>query len=228
MSEFSNSMEERAEEDTCALLAFFSGVCAPDPERGITGDFAIFSREGQFAAIAFPSVNFAENPGRVRDPTETVLELADFVLPWAVGAYTAHGRKVGFAWRYAGECLLTDSPDLHIELGLPAGREAIPLYYPAFSLLAPFETDECHAVMLDVSTERFRACGYAKRLRSYSPILWVRNPGEVERPNAFDLSDRLSLAVRQGFEGMIGFQEDGSVEIHAGKQGNGAVERLTL
>ena len=27
-------MEERAEEDTCALLAFFSGVCAPDPELG--------------------------------------------------------------------------------------------------------------------------------------------------------------------------------------------------
>lgn len=225
-SDRADATAESTQPSGCELLAFFGAVLKPDPERGITGDFAVFSRRGKFAAIAFPSVRFAANPGSLRDRREQVLELGDFIGVWAVGAYTADGRKVALAWKFSGECVLTDSPDLKVELGLPEDRPAIPLYLPAFNLTAPFETEECQAVALDVSTHHFRACGFARLPHGFRALVWARKADATDRPTGMDISDALTPVVRQHFVGAIGFRADGCIEVRAGSSGSGSVDLI--
>lgn len=194
-----------AEAGECALLALLTGVLEPDPDRGISGDFGVFSQDGAFAAIALPL-----NNGRGEAP---VLQVNDFFLPWAVGSVTTGARTVGFAWRYTDLCLALNEPRLRVELGVPTTDESIPLYLPAFRIDAPFATDECHVVNLDVSQPEFRACGYAKQGPCHRALVWSRCGGADGSVVARDVTELLSPTVRRHFDGSLGFLKDGRLEV---------------
>ena len=209
---------EVAASGECALLALLRGVLDPDPERGASGDFAVFSQDGMLAAIALP---FHDGPGEA-----PVIQVNDFFLPWAVGSMTIGDQTFGFTWRYAELCLALDTPELRVELGVPATEESIPLFLPAFRVDAPFATRECQVLNIDVSSDTFRACGYARRGERLRPLVWSRPDGATGTVIARDIGDLLSPDVGARFIGTLGFLQDGRLEVCG--EGIDQPDQLTL
>ncbi len=213
-------------EGGCALLAVLSGVLEPDLEQGITGDFAVYTRDSFYSAVAFPLIKCAQT--RATEQDEAVLFVSDFALPWAVGSFKVGDTTFGMVWKYCDRCVCLDNADLRIALSMPEETDAVPLYLPAFRVDLPFQSSECRVTMLDIHSEGFRACGYAKLGDSIRALLWSRGPRSVDRPAVLDFTDQLSPEVREHFTGALGFMEDGQIEVLGDRDGNSFSQLLKL